>query len=417
MTLQTDSKYRYWIALIIAIIYIYYTAGKKIGDSSFAIISGLLFLSWLAFIFVFTNHKCNKIFNKKYLLLFVVLIYHFLTGLMVTPLLKQTIYTAELFLFFSPLIIYDYFKQIKSKKIFSLLTYSIIITLSIYSFRTIFYLIDHPLAARSMISTEMDDDVTIGGGFALAYSLAIIVPCLFYILTRQKKLFSKFNKTIIIACIILFSITVFASLFFIAILLMIFGCLFSLLIRENKKVFSVFSKVLIISALFYLLIGPIIGNFLIDSVYFSNPVIQQRSYEIGYTLSGRGSSETEDLSARFNVYEESLKTFLRNPILGVGIKAGNNYNDLYAAGIGGHSDFLDYLGKFGLMGCIPLFYFLFQCYKENANSNLVNLAWLIFIISAILNPIMSFTEFLVLTLLIPLINNLQFNSETENILL
>jgi len=416
MTLQAGTKYRYWISLLFAIIYIYYTAGKRIGDSSFAVISGLLFISWLSFIFSFTNHKFVKIINSKYLLLLVVLIYHFLSGLLVTPISKQIIYTAELFLFFSPLIIYDYFKQIKSRNVLFFLMYSIVIILSIYSFKTILYLIQHPLAARSMISIGIDDDVTIGGGFALAYSLSILVPCLFYILIGQRKLLSKPIKLIIIICIVLFSITVIASLFSIAILLLIFGCLFSLLVLKKERVFPSFLKVLIVSSLFYFLIGPVIGDFLIDSVHLSNPVLQQRSYEIGHALNGRGYSETKDLDARIDVYEKSLLTFMKNPVLGVGIEAGNNYNDLYAAGIGGHSAFLDYLGKFGLIGCIPLFYFLFLSYKENARSNLVNLAWLVFIISAILNPIVSFTVFLVLTLLIPLINNLQLHSEPENIL-
>jgi hypothetical protein len=406
-----NIKRGYWVALFFAIIYIYYTTGKKIDDSAFAVISGSLFIAWLIYVFVFTNPIVFKIINnKKYFLFFIIFSYHFLIGGLSTTILKQLIYSAEFLLVFAPIIIYDYFKQVNSKKIFLSLVFFILLTFSVYSFKTIFYLIDDPMAARSMVSSDKDQNVAIGGGFALAYGLAILVPCLFYILIRQKKYLSKINNAFLIGCIILFSITVFVSLFTISIVGMISGCLFVFFLKENKKILVVFLKVFIIGALFYSIIGPVVGNYLIESDIFSNPILKQRSDEIAHILIGNQVSGTEDLSARVDLYNKSFNTFSQYPFFGVYHKAGNDYENLYAAGIGGHSDLLDYLGKYGLFGCCLIFYFLYLCYKDNGSSILLSLAWLIFIFFAILNPIISFTIFLVLFLLIPSINNLLLNN-------
>lgn len=414
MILTKNIKKSYWFALFFATIYLYYTTGKKIDDSTFTVISGSLFVAWLTFVFVFTNHIFFKtINNKKYFLLFIILIYHFLIGGLSTTILKQFIYSAEFLLVFAPVILYDYFTQVNSKKIFLYLVFFILFTFSIYSLKTIFYLIDDPMAARSMVSSDKDQDVTIGGGFALAYGLATIVPCLFYILIKQRKQLSKFISAFLIGCVILFSVTVFISLFTISIVGMILGCLFVFFLKENKKVLVVFSKIFIIGALFYSILGPIVGNYLIESGIFSNPILKQRSDEIAHILIGNQVSGTEDLSARVDLYNKSFSTFSEYPIFGVYHKAGNDYENLYSAGIGGHSDLLDYLGKYGLFGCSLIFYFLYLCYKDNSSSILLSLAWLIFIFFAILNPVISFTIFLVLFLLIPSINNILLNNTNQ----
>lgn len=111
---------------------------------------------------------------------------------------------------------------------------------------------------------------------------------------------------------------------------------------------------------------------------------------------GRGGIEGSD-DNRIALYEMSLNTFLRNPILGSYLGGGSN---------GGHSFLLDFLAQFGIVGLAVLIFaycviykYFFAPYKNKEGFGFV--IWL-FVQTLLLSLVNTGMWLIVLTLIIPI---------------
>lgn len=134
-------------------------------------------------------------------------------------------------------------------------------------------------------------------------------------------------------------------------------------------------------------------------------MISERLTVIGNALQGRGDGNSNDIFSRFNLYFSSLRVFKNNFLYGIGYEFGYNTEKMLGVGLGSHSEWFDLLATYGLLGSIMLFTFLFTKFKENSETMIIKLGGLIFLILGFLNPNDSFTIYLVVFLLLPLLGS------------
>ena len=119
------------------------------------------------------------------------------------------------------------------------------------------------------------------------------------------------------------------------------------------------------------------------------------------------SAETE----RFNLAFLSIKTFLSNPIIGVGydfVDLAGDASNAIASGIGHHSEIIDFFARFGLFGVFvlwlilrPFFISLFVHSKHNYTLAPV----MVFIIMySFLNNVISFEFGLIIFIILPILS-------------
>src|SRR5699024_10895880 len=121
-----------------------------------------------------------------------------------------------------------------------------------------------------------------------------------------------------------------------------------------------------------------------------NTFVKDRFEDIGNFVGGSNNT-AQNLYNRTQKYQMSFDTFVDNPITGVG---GYYYVD--GVGVGYHSQILDDLARYGVLGL--LFYILFfyyfykyvkiQWFKSNFKSNFF-VALLTFLFISLLNPTFS----------------------------
>ncbi len=107
--------------------------------------------------------------------------------------------------------------------------------------------------------------------------------------------------------------------------------------------------------------------------------------------------------------ERSFETFVDSPLLGIGYKYGNSFTLCKQNGVGSHSELLDALAKYGIIGGVPLLLvFFFQvrtiCRSSTSFSNIPFI--ILFIILFTFNPFLCAQTNWGLFLLIPMFINL-----------
>lgn len=119
-------------------------------------------------------------------------------------------------------------------------------------------------------------------------------------------------------------------------------------------------------------------------------------------LNGGGSLNST--TVRFDIYALSVNSFIEYPIYGV----GGYYKDCETV-IGCHSQIIDDLARYGLIGVVPLYAFIFLFFKRilkemqsNSIRNVIILTLLLFFILALVNPVflygISYSMFYILPL-------------------
>lgn len=86
-------------------------------------------------------------------------------------------------------------------------------------------------------------------------------------------------------------------------------------------------------------------------------LFQKRMQEVAYFLEygSADSGNSGDLSARFDLIEKSFQTFFDNFFIGIGYKYAYSFGDMFYIGVGSHSEWIDSLAKYGIIGAIPFF--------------------------------------------------------------
>jgi len=408
------NRFLYFISLLICVFYITYTIQVFRNENSI-LISALLFIFWIFFSFLSNPITLIKFLErKKYLFLILFYFYYFIGGLISgLSVLDSIKLILGYFILLSPMIIFDFYTSNKKFKSIAILCF---VGLGMYVFLSIKTLITlhiNPMAARNLASGSLHNaslgslaEIGIGGGYDLTYALCILLPFIIIVLKNE-----SFNKIVFFSaiCFIILSIyTIIKSDYGMAFLFTIIGVFFSLFIfsgKTKRDLLILIISIVVCGILLVLLINPIADLLIYISMFFENSFIGQRLNELGLGFKGYGFGSSTEY--RFDLYLSSFMTFLENPFVGVGfLTQYNYYNNLQY--IGGHSEWLDFLGVFGLIGSIPLFFVLFINYREtikkykNINyQSAIIIVYLLFIVIGSINLIFKFGVLLALMLIIP----------------
>ena len=143
---------------------------------------------------------------------------------------------------------------------------------------------------------------------------------------------------------------------------------------------SIYAKHKFIVNLFAILGIPILLFFIIPYILelinniTSITKISDRISDLDKFISGQSNSlqvEDSSLLMRIRLAEISLSTFfssIKNFFLGVGNRIFIAYNISFQSGVGGHSEFIDMLAKYGLIGSVFIFGILKSFFKLSISS-------------------------------------------------
>ena len=188
------------------------------------------------------------------------------------------------------------------------------------------------------------------GGYAFIYSLIFI--CIVILGCFVEGIIKK-NKVLWILILGLLVSTIFKASFMIALILLITISLLTVF-KVNK--FSHFMFLIIFIIIVIKILSPFISHGLILlSSTANSQSMSMRINELNQFLLYGNAKGTIDMSARFDLYIVSIKSFLSNPLLGVGGFYGYDTSI-----IGGHSAFIDEIARYGILGSAPLFIGLFS---------------------------------------------------------
>lgn len=216
--------------------------------------------------------------------------------------------------------------------------YIMLIATIISSICTIIGLREYPTASRDLasgISSLTDTYKQMGiGGYAFTYNVAFIVAAIIFVMTKKTGIF---QKLLIIACVVLFAYTIYKTDYTTAFLMMAMTIALAVIFMSGKNNIL---KILIL--MFVALIAFIFRVQLLQlliGIIGEDNVISMRLGEFLEFLRP-GSDVTFN---RLELMKESFGAFFNNPLFGElgAIKT-----------IGGHSDFVDSLGRYGLIGFI-----------------------------------------------------------------
>ncbi len=271
---------------------------------------------------------------------------------------------------------------------------------------TIVGLIRYPFASRVLATIEdaQSADAVLYymnniGGYEFVYSLVLLYPLIILAYKRR-----KIPLAVMIVIAVAVGVTVFMSEYATALLLFLISSVLIFLPRNlSVRDMIIFAVCGILIIVFF---SEFFSNALMqlaDSV--SSEVLKERLNALAGGRTGLESSESE----RIFLYRGSLEVFFENPLLGTMFKGGH--------GVGGHSQILDTLGLYGLVGAVIMvwmyryMYAIFlKPFREKEGFGYV--VW--FFVQAILLSIIN-TNFwtTILVLYGPLILNLIYRNREE----
>ena len=282
------------------------------------------------------------------------------------------------------------------------LAVAVLLMLVITGITTFAGLIVYPELARDLAAFSNDNIIGIStryniGGYDIVY--CVVLAILLYCLVIEKKVTTGIKKFLEIFIFIISLIFIVKTQYTTAMLLGIVSFGMIILIRKFDL------KRLGILALLGLVILSVykgeISNGLIKASYsIESQSISQRLEEMGKALDG-GKVTGEDMTERGNAYGKSIEAFLEHPVLGTWISSDN-------IELGGHSTVLDLMAGAGLLGFLLILYTFFYIEKlmlsrvENEiTRKYVGIFLVVYIILAVVNPIISGTFFSVLFIGLP----------------
>lgn len=268
-------------------------------------------------------------------------------------------------------------------------------------YTTAFYLAN-PQAAR-LAASHQEFENTVMGGYHFAYGSSLLGVYLFSLLF-DKRIQKKATKIWMFLGIALLAMVTYLTESALTTFSLILGVVMVLLFdqnRDNNK--SSVRKVAMIVVLMVLVFA---GYFAVaNNVEKIAAWLAQRSDTLFFRRLGEivdatfFDQETGHYTKRVGLIEQSWFAFLSNPIFGIGYQFGNVFSASKTASIGNHSEIMDLLARYGIVGAAPVFALYYRAFKKNRGSHVGVLA--AFALMVFCNPFMSFHSHLVLFTIIP----------------
>lgn len=284
-----------------------------------------------------------------------------------------------------PLIVFNYFYKRDHEELLRIFKYSIIVYLILLVIYAV-YFFTNPFIARATDNNGVyGNDVILGSGYFFTYSVVFFLIChvLFYV-DKNGSLYKKIILYFLCFVIIFYtgsSITLYVS-----------ASCFSLALVSSKFKKGrrwLFILLSIIIALILILAYQELGKLFLRIGDVSGNIVEQRFYEMGQKIVF-GRSTDDGMDARLNTLQRSLDGFLYRPVFGIGYLVGNNNVLAKSISFGGHSQFLDDLALFGIIGFllrILVYVFSFQrIHSLDDEPPLLSLV-ICFILMGFLNPL------------------------------
>ncbi len=307
----------------------------------------MLLAVWIIFTILFARRF--ESFNVYFRALFPFILFQMLTYF--TQSVGIIMWGYNVLLFLIPVIVgYNilYERRSEIKKYSAVLLGALGITV----LTTIIGLIRNPFAARVLATSESADNVFEVsyswqniGGYTFVYTIVLLYPLLILAFKRGKinGLLTALIAFSILAMVFLSEYTTALLLFLITSVMFLFG---RRLTKDNVIVFAVIG----IAVVFLL------QDYFSDLLVWLGRASGSATLEERLTALAGGTQGLENSeSNRLELYRMSINTFFKNPILGTAFKGGG--------GTGGHSQLLDALATYGLVGVAVMVWMYRYVYK------------------------------------------------------
>lgn len=358
---------------------------------------------------------CKKDYIDRAALYFIgFFAFYFITSI---PNMSDIVYwagnvVAFMFVSYFPLFLYrkinrDFSLEYKCALLRVILT--VWIGLVVYS---VIYYIQHPGIARDAIVYQSQfDNLFIGGGYYLAYGSVVLAVFVFGIL--KKGLISspriKFGSVVFILLSSLHVVLTNSTLTMIW-LLVGFGLVVLFDTKTNddnhnkKKWIVIISAIALISI--FLITRKYIGSILMDfGDYSSTSLYKKRMYELGTVI--KGDVYTRHTLDRLSRPLMSFELFKESPLIGIGYRFGYVFTRMQEYGMGNHSEIVDSLAKYGLLGFLLLvgtYYNFIKSIQRKLFPKESSNWWITMLAMMAFNPFVSMPSLIAVFLIIPLIS-------------
>lgn len=254
-------------------------------------------------------------------------------------------------------------------------------------------------AATSVLEKSSADILNAVGSFDAVYGGISVVAIFLFMLRNMEKKDKK--KWLIAALLVLALVFIYMAEYATALVLLM---LTIALVFSSRNL--ALSGLLFFSFVLILVYHEAVGQWVIDlsSGFSGSEMIRVKMQDFGKMFKTFEATGTYGgLDGRAARMQWSFDSFLADPLFGGYGKAGNR--------IGGHSELLDMLGKYGLLG-FGLFITFFASLYSEIKRGLQNpemkkcctIVFLVWVITAVLNPALFSLQMVPMILLLPLTN-------------
>ena len=188
--------------------------------------------------------------------------------------------------------------------------------------------------------------------------------------------------------------------------------------QRNRKAFYLFATAVLV--LLVLVVFIPLMSWLIENLN-SERLTERFNDLVDFRMSGGDVNSVREGSfyQRVLLAQTSFNSFLSSPIsvfIGIGDHTQSLGGDLIKSGIGGHSEFIDVLARYGLVGAIVFWNIMKNYYRMLQKQTMtrevlkyVNIIYTVFLISGIVNTIFFPVMLFFMYLLFPIIINFTVN--------
>ena len=362
---------------------------------------GLLFIVILFYL----GSKGGKLSlkNKTCICIAIFMVFYFFTSLLAFNSNFFFVEYAYYAIAFSPaLLTYAIVSRNSNKGAITLLKVSLFIWALMCVYSIVLYSINSGFARLA----AADQTLTTGiffGGYPFSIGSAILSVYLFSLIWGRQHFFSrKLKFLIIIGCVLLFVVIILTESTTTTICAIV-GILASIFLNDRGRD-TQYKPLKILLFCVAVFVTYIIINNNLDSIHswlneHSNQLFFYRLKEVLNAVFY--DDQTRHFAKRSDTIFESLSTFLKNPVLGVGYKYGNVTSIGRAQyGIGNHSEIFDALAQFGIVGSVPFLMTYYLSVKSFASKYVGVVITLIMLM--VFNPFFYFDSSLIVFLIIPL---------------
>jgi hypothetical protein len=315
---------------------------------------------------------------------------------------------GPMFVFFYAFMGYFY-SRLKEEKVIQFILFFVAVCFLTTALTTSSALLDYSNVSRLMTSSGTSQDIVARlermnvGAFDFIYGTVILIPILVLSLKLSIERKSKILIITTLSVIGVAMLMIFLANFVTAYVLAITAIFLSFLSTKHRIYSTFFISIILVMAIFPIIMDIVI--FILNFIKDASPSIRTHIRIEGLINFLHGDIQVNSLTIRTRLFMNSLNSFLSSPFVGVGAYYSTSY-DL----IGRHAQFIDDLGRFGILGAGPIFIFMFGLFKKHTTliynlriRNSFVYSVLLFIILGFLNPIYSYGITLSIFFVLPIL--------------